>query len=24
MDALRDRIELEEMWSSGNAKWKNW
>ncbi|RXM48187.1 glucose-1-phosphate cytidylyltransferase [Flavobacterium sp. YO12] len=24
MDALRDRHELEEMWSSGNAKWKTW
>jgi len=24
MDALRDRQELEEMWSSGNAKWKTW
>jgi len=24
MDALRDRIELETMWSSGNAKWKTW
>lgn len=24
MDALRDRIELEEMWSSGKAKWKTW
>jgi glucose-1-phosphate cytidylyltransferase len=24
MDALRDRIELEEMWNSGNAKWKTW
>jgi glucose-1-phosphate cytidylyltransferase len=24
MDALRDRIELEHMWSSGNAKWKVW
>jgi glucose-1-phosphate cytidylyltransferase len=24
MDALRDRIELEGMWSSGNAKWKIW
>lgn len=24
MDALRDRIELEELWSSGNAKWKKW
>lgn len=24
MDALRDRVELEEMWSSGNAKWKIW
>lgn len=24
MDALRDRIELEEMWVSGKAKWKIW
>ena len=24
MDALRDKIELEEMWASGNAKWKTW
>lgn len=24
MDALRDRIELEELWSQGNAKWKIW
>lgn len=24
MDALRDRVELEAMWSSGNAKWKTW
>jgi glucose-1-phosphate cytidylyltransferase len=24
MDALRDRIELEDMWSSGKAKWKIW
>jgi len=24
MDALRDRIELEELWISGNAKWKKW
>lgn len=24
MDALRDRIELEEMWNSGSAKWKTW
>ena len=24
MDALRDKIELEELWNSGNAKWKNW
>lgn len=24
MDALRDRIELEELWSGGNAKWKIW
>ena len=24
MDALRDRLELEELWNSGNAKWKTW
>jgi glucose-1-phosphate cytidylyltransferase len=24
MDALRDRVELEAMWNSGNAKWKTW
>jgi glucose-1-phosphate cytidylyltransferase len=24
MDALRDRIELEQLWSSGTAKWKIW
>ncbi|TDO21963.1 glucose-1-phosphate cytidylyltransferase [Pedobacter duraquae] len=24
MDALRDRIELEQLWSSGAAKWKIW
>jgi glucose-1-phosphate cytidylyltransferase len=24
MDALRDRIELEEWWNSGNAPWKVW
>ena len=24
MDALRDRVELEDMWTSGNAKWKSW
>jgi len=24
MDALRDRIELEEMWKSGKAEWKIW
>lgn len=24
MDALRDRIELEEMWTKGDAKWKIW
>jgi glucose-1-phosphate cytidylyltransferase len=24
MDALRDKIELEDMWASGNAKWKTW
>ncbi|HEV3327655.1 MAG TPA: glucose-1-phosphate cytidylyltransferase [Puia sp.] len=24
MDALRDKIELEEIWNSGSAKWKTW
>ena len=24
MDALRDRIELEQLWNSGQAKWKIW
>ena len=24
MDALRDRMELEELWETGNAKWKIW
>lgn len=24
MDALRDKVELEEMWNSGNVKWKVW
>lgn len=24
MDALRDRIELEELWNSNAAKWKTW
>jgi glucose-1-phosphate cytidylyltransferase len=24
MDALRDRIELEQLWVSGKAKWKIW
>jgi len=24
MDAMRDRIELEELWQSGNAPWKIW
>lgn len=24
MDALRDRIELEQLWSTGQAKWKIW
>ena len=24
MDALRDKTELEQMWDSGNAKWKVW
>jgi glucose-1-phosphate cytidylyltransferase len=22
MDTLRDKMELENMWNSGNAKWK--
>ena len=24
MDALRDKIELENLWASGNARWKIW
>ena len=24
MDALRDKLELEELWQSGQAKWKKW
>ena len=24
MDALRDKNELEKIWHSGNAEWKNW
>jgi glucose-1-phosphate cytidylyltransferase len=24
MDALRDKIELEELWQTGNAPWKTW
>lgn len=24
MDALRDKVILDELWQSGNAKWKNW
>ncbi|MEQ1675570.1 MAG: glucose-1-phosphate cytidylyltransferase [Chitinophagaceae bacterium] len=24
MDAIRDKIELEDLWESGNAKWKKW
>ncbi len=24
MDALRDKLELENLWQSGNAKWKTW
>jgi glucose-1-phosphate cytidylyltransferase len=24
MDALRDKIELENLWQTGNAKWKTW
>jgi len=24
MDALRDKIELEELWQGGNAPWKIW
>jgi len=24
MDTLRDRVHLEELWSTGNAPWKSW
>jgi glucose-1-phosphate cytidylyltransferase len=24
MDALRDKLELEELWKTNNAKWKVW
>ena len=24
MDAMRDKLELEAMWQSNNAKWKKW
>jgi glucose-1-phosphate cytidylyltransferase len=24
MDTLRDKIQLEELWASGNAPWKIW
>lgn len=24
MDAMRDKIELEDLWQTGNAKWKLW
>lgn len=24
MDAMRDKIELEQLWKNGNAKWKIW
>ena len=24
MDTLRDKTDLEEMWNSGEAKWKLW
>lgn len=24
MDTLRDKIELNQMWNEGSAKWKNW
>ena len=24
MDALRDKIELETLWQTNQAKWKNW
>ena len=24
MDTLRDKLQLEEMWNSGQAPWKNW
>ena len=24
MDTLREKLELEELWKSGNAPWKVW
>jgi glucose-1-phosphate cytidylyltransferase len=24
MDTLRDKVELESLWDSGNAPWKSW
>ena len=24
MDALRDKVELEDLWQKGNAPWKTW
>jgi glucose-1-phosphate cytidylyltransferase len=24
MDTLRDKYQLEELWASGQAPWKNW
>ena len=24
MDTQRDKMQLEKMWNSGNAKWKKW
>ena len=24
MDTQRDKLQLEEMWKTGNAKWKIW
>jgi len=24
MDTLRDKVQLNEMWNTGNAKWKSW
>ena len=24
MDTQRDKMQLEEMWKTGNAKWKTW